>query len=453
MPNSPKATWVPAKRAANDSPLWYLAAPFLLFLVSAGMGEWKTINNVLSGLPKAITLGIIALAVAYAFISPDFKRLRFLAAPTALYLSFVAALLCWSAVIWILNFIGQASMIRGCSKMLFQSISILSAVAAVYLFGEKAVDLFALGLCLVNGFIMLLEIPNFGLAESITSLVTCLVTFGDAVGYARNLEIHDLTFVFGQLVLYYAAFAPKNTRKERQTRRFLLFACLFFFLVGMKRIAIPAVVLFLVFALAFRRKKKMTVFLTVIGVLWIAFFFLYIYSIWTGALSEALGKLGVNMMGRDYLWRLAGDYYTFSPTFMGHGFEYVDTIVSDWYRSGLINHPYPFHNDILKVFVEVGFPGFLLWSGILYVAYPIFWAKYADGKTALLYMTLLSYMTVTYLTDNTAFYFWSTMSLRLVVLSYAFLRRKQKAAEEAAWRPESKEEIRQKIRLLMKEQL
>ena len=29
----------------------------------------------------------------------------------------------------------------------------------------------------------------------------------------------------------------------------------------------------------------------------------------------------------------------------------------------------------------------------------------------------------------------------------------QKAAEEAAWRPESKEEIRQKIRLLMKEQL
>lgn len=98
--------------------------------------------------------------------------------------------------------------------MLFQSISILSAVAAVYLFGEKAVDLFALGLCLVNGFIMLLEIPNFGLAESITSLVTCLVTFGDAVGYARNLEIHDLTFVFGQLVLYYAAFAPKNTRKE-----------------------------------------------------------------------------------------------------------------------------------------------------------------------------------------------------------------------------------------------
>ena len=138
---------------------------------------------------------------------------------------------------------------------------------------------------------------------------------------------------------------------------------------------------------------------------------------------------------------------------MGHGFEYVDTIVSDWYRSGLINHPYPFHNDILKVFVEVGFPGFLLWSGILYVAYPIFWAKYADGKTALLYMTLLSYMTVTYLTDNTAFYFWSTMSLRLVVLSYAFLRRKQKAAEEAAWRPESKEEIRQKIRLLMKEQL
>lgn len=78
MPNSPKATWVPAKRVANDSPLWYLAAPFLLFLVSAGMGEWKTINNVLSGLPKAITLGIIALAVAYAFIRPILSVCGFL---------------------------------------------------------------------------------------------------------------------------------------------------------------------------------------------------------------------------------------------------------------------------------------------------------------------------------------------------------------------------------------
>lgn len=64
------------------------------------------------------------------------------------------------------------------------------------------------------------------------------------------------------------------------------------------------------------------------------------------------------MMGRDYLWSMANPYYELSITYFGHGFEYVDTIISQWYDAGLINQPFPFHNDILKVFVEMGFPGF-----------------------------------------------------------------------------------------------
>lgn len=116
----------------------------------------------------------------------------------------------------------------------------------MYLFGAEAVDLFAVAMCLANGAIMVLEIPSFGIAASIQSLITCLVTFGDAEGYARNLEIHDLTFVFGQLVLYYVVFAPKDTRRERKKRWRMILLCTFFFLVGMKRIAIPAVVLFVV---------------------------------------------------------------------------------------------------------------------------------------------------------------------------------------------------------------
>ena len=35
-------------------------------------------------------------------------------------------------------------------------------------------------------------------------------------------------------------------------------------------------------------------------------------------------------------------------------------------------------------------------------------------------MALLLYMTVTYLTDNTAFYFWSSIGLRLIPMSYSY---------------------------------
>ena len=149
---------------------------------------------------------------------------------------------------------------------MFQSIAILTAVALVYLFREKAIELFTISICITNGAIMLLCIPEYGVGASIQSLVTCLVTFGEAVGYARQLEIHDLTFVFGQMILYYAVFAPRTTRQEKRKRWLYLLLCCWFFLVGMKRIAIPAVVLFVLIALLLRKRKVPGWFYPAVGV-------------------------------------------------------------------------------------------------------------------------------------------------------------------------------------------
>lgn len=433
----------------KDSPFWQglLSVCFVMLVMTAGLGEWKTLNNMLGGLPKAITVGIIGMAMAYGFIYPDIKRLKTILWPTFIFMSLIVALMLWSVVIWLTNLSGMSTMIDACSKLAFQSISILTAVSAVYLFGARAVDLFAIGTCLANGAIMVLEIPSFGLAASIQSLVTCLVTFGDAEGYARNLEIHDLTFMFGQLVLYYAAFAPHETWEEKWHRAFYLLACTFFFLVGMKRIAIPAVILFIGVAWLFRKLRHKKQLLILWGAAWVGFFFLYLYGVRNGIVSQLLKVIGIDMMGRDYLWSLADDYYDFSITYLGHGFEYVDSIIAIWYNAGLINHPYPFHNDILKVFVEMGFPGFVLWAGIQYILTPIFWVKYADEETALLYLCTLSYMTLTYLTDNTAFYFWSTMALRLIPLAYSVARKK--APKPQVWQPRDRQEMREHIQILM----
>ena len=381
----------PASLFYKDSPLWQklLTIGCVVFLAGAGLGEWKVLNSMLGGLPKAISLGVIGLAVLYALFYPDETRLREIWKPTLLYMSLMVALFFWSMVIWIESFAAVSSMIRSCSKLLFQSIAILTAVALVYLFREKAIELFTISICITNTAIMLMSIPSYGLAASIQSLVTCLVTFGEADGYALQLEIHDLTFVFGQMVLYYAAFAPHSTRQEKRKRWLYLLACCWFFLIG------------------------------------------------------------IDMMGRDYLWSMANPYYEFSVTYLGHGFEYVDTIIGQWYNAGLINEPFPFHNDILKVFVEMGFPGFLLWSVIQYVLTPLFWQRYADQQTTLLYLCELGYMTVTYLTDNTAFYFWSTMALRLVTLAYTMERKKP--PKPKMWMPDSRQEMRDRIHILMQE--
>lgn len=441
----------PASLFYKDSPLWQklLTIGCVVFLSVAGLGEWKVLNGMLGGLPKAITLGVIGLAMLYTLFYPDEKRLREIWKPALLYMSLMAALFFWSMVIWIQSFAAVSSMIRSCSKLVFQSIAILTAVALVYLFREKAIELFTISICIINGAIMLLCIPEYGVGASIQSLVTCLVTFGDAVGYARQLEIHDLTFVFGQMILYYAVFAPRTTRQEKRKRWLYLLACCWFFLVGMKRSAIPAVLLFILIGLLLRKRKVSRWLYPAVGVCFILFFLVFLYCVRYGIISRLLNSFGIDMMGRDYLWSMANPYYEFSVTYLGHGFEYVDTIISQWYDAGLINQPFPFHNDILKVFVEMGFPGFLLWSGIQYVLTPLFWQRYADQQTALLYMCELGYMTVTYLTDNTAFYFWSAMALRLVPLAYAMERKKP--PEPKVWMPDSRQEMRDRIRILMQE--
>ena len=441
----------PASLFYKDSPLWQrlLTIGCVVFLSVAGLGEWKVLNGMLGGLPKAITLGVIGLAMLYALFFPDEKRFREIWKPTLLYMSLMAALFFWSIVIWVESFAAVSSMIRSCSKLLFQSIAILTAVALVYLFREKAIELFTISICITNGVIMLLYIPEFGVGASIQSLVTCLVTFGDAVGYARQLEIHDLTFVFGQMILYYAVFAPRTTRQEKRKRWLYLLACCWFFLVGMKRSAIPAVLLFILIGLLLRKRKVPSWLYPTVGVCCILFFLAFLYGVRNGIVSRLLNSVGVDMMGRDYLWSMANPYYEFSVTYLGHGFEYVDTIIGQWYNAGLINHAYPFHNDILKVFVEMGFPGFLLWSGIQYILTPLFWQHYADQQTTLLYLCELGYMTVTYLTDNTAFYFWSTMALRLVTLAYAMERKKP--PKPKVWVPDSRQEMRDRIRILMQE--
>ena len=441
----------PASLFYKDSPLWQklLTIGCVVFLTVAGLGEWKVLNSMLGGLPKAVSLGVIGLAMLYTLFYPDETRLREIWKPTLLYMSLMVALFFWSMVIWIESFAAVSSMIRSCSKLLFQSIAILTAIALVYLFREKAIELFTISICITNGAIMLLCIPEYGVAASIQSLVTCLVTFGDADGYALQLEIHDLTFVFGQLVLYYAVFAPRTTRQEKRKCRRYLLACCWFFLVGMKRSAIPAVLLFVLLALLLRKRKVPSWFYPTVGGCCILFFLAFLYCVRHGIISKLLNSVGVDMMGRDYLWSMATPYYEFSITYLGHGFEYVDTIIGQWYDAGLINEPFPFHNDILKVFVEMGFPGFLLWSGIQYVLTPLFWQRYADQQTTLLYLCELGYMTVTYLTDNTAFYFWSAMALRLVTLAYAMERKKP--PEPKVWMPDSRQEMRDRIRILMQE--
>ena len=424
---------------------------FVVFLavactILAGLGDWKVLNNALGGLPKAIVLGTIVCAFMNFLVAADFANLRKAVGYFPIFLVLIAVYSLISMYIWITDFSKAASISRAGQKILFQTITIIYSVFMCYLLEDRAVNYLFFSMCATNSGIILLEMPKYGIRESISSVVTCIITFGKAEGFVRALEIHDITFLFGQFFIYYVMFAPKSSTSEKRLRRFGVILSVFFILLGLKRSTLPAVLLVCVYVKLLRMTRKPRKFILATGIALFLFFYLYLYLTRSGILVAFLESLGIDMMGRDVLWSLPNEYYRLSPFWKGLGFEAVTDLVNTWYHEGLINRAYPLHNDILKIFIELGALGFTLWAGINYILYPAYWMMRYDTETGLLYMAILSYMTVTYLTDNTAFYFWSCIGLRLIPMSYSY--RISKAEKQKQWKAPTSEESADEIWLI-----
>ena len=424
---------------------------FLAFActVLAGLGDWKVINNAYGGLPKAIALGAIVCAFLYFLVSADFSGLKKAVGYFPIFLLLIAVYVFISMYIWITDFSKAASISRAGQKILFQTITIIYAVFMCYLYEDRAVNYLFAGMCATNTAIILLEMPKYGIIESISSVVTCIVTFGEAEGFVRALEIHDITFLFGQFLIYYLMFAPKGSPSEKRMRRCGVILSFFFILLGLKRSTLPAVLLVCIYVKLLRLPRSPRKLILATGIGLFLFFYLYLYLTRSGILIAFLESLGIDTMGRDVLWSLPNDYYELSPFWKGLGFEAVTDLVNTWYQEGLINRAYPLHNDILKIFIELGALGFTLWAGINYIVYPSYWMKKHSTETGLLYMAILAYMTVTYLTDNTAFYFWSCIGLRLIPMSHSYRAVITDSAE--SWKAPTAEESANEIWMIERE--
>ena len=83
--------------------------------------------------------------------------------------------------------------------------------------------------------------------------------------------------------------------------------------------------------------------------------------------------------------------------------------------------------------MELGFPGLCFWCAFLYLILPWYWTKCYGPEAGILYFAILNPLSMTYLTDNTAFYFWCTMGLRMIRWRSAALQ-----ADEGPCRPKNR---------------
>ena len=83
------------------------------------------------------------------------------------------------------------------------------------------------------------------------------------------------------------------------------------------------------------------------------------------------------------------------------------------------------HNDILKIYINFGFFGSLIWYVLNLVYFPVKFMEKYGKKVATIYMALILYLFVTYLTDNTESYFVCQVALLLIPIT-EYLKEKEK---------------------------
>lgn len=409
---------------------------YIFFIFGAAMGDWKVVNVALGALPKVISAGALGLAALYFLWSGNFKNYKILTRFGFMFSSVIVGIIFCSIMIWILDLQTLGYIIKGVSKISYQLLNIAIVLSAVYLFEENAAKYTFFGIAGANFVIIALGAATTGIGGAVRDMIRNITSFGanDVINnstFIRAIEIHDITFVMGVFIIYFLFFCPAE-----KYRYVYAGVALFLFFAGLKRIAFLSMLVAIAFAifcllLGPKGKSHMLVFTAVCIV---AFCYFYIVIIQKGIFSRFCIEHEIELNGREKIYDFISQYYTVSPSYLGRGYEFcVHLLKSMWHTKDQVVAITAVHNDILKMYVEMGFWGFFLWIMVYYVYQTHWYISRCGEKVAVCFMAINVYMLVTYMTDNTMFYYWSSMVIRMIPMSFFFSPIKEAPLRETEW--------------------
>ncbi len=357
--------------------------------------------------------GIFILNVCVFLANVDLDR--------AVYLVKLGGILCFphvwtifiSTFIWISKASSLTVLRRGFFNELYAVTMILTMMGMIYVLGEDAIWCNLLAMLLPNVIILAGTIVEFGFSQYMSELQRIIVTFADEAGPAiSQMEVHELTFSLGVYVVYLVYILQM---KKTFFTVFLIAGAVFFFLSGFKRIGMLAVVVaaavYIFVLLASGHGKRGRGFLIWSGIIVIVMMIGYVAIVDFGLLEYLERQAGVNLMGRDNLLAKVKEYFYFSPGYPGYGAGFTYELMNDLKGTGL-------HNDIVALYVDIGFWGFIFWM-VFYVPVKVYLvSKLQDIKGGMLAIAYSVYLLVTAFTDNTMNYTFVTGTIALMIMAY-----------------------------------
>lgn len=404
------------KKSILESKGWCRALEiiFAICIMLGAIGDGKTMPSSL----KALSLVSILIGFLVIMITGDFRRMGKVAGFFGVYGFILLGIIVWSVFLWIIHLESISFVLRGVIKFGYQFLVLLTISAGVYMLGERAINATFYGLAAANIFIALITIPTYGAAGCLDSIMYFFTNGGEQTGFMRELEIHDITFTYGFFLIYFLFFAKRDTERLVD-----IILALMLFVLGWKRIAAGGLAIVLVFGvfLGFTKHKTRIIIMNAVCIAAILIGFGYVLFIRYNLFNTVMEMLAIDTMGRDVIYDFIQPYYDISIAFLGYGFEYTSILLQNIVRMSpeLKIGVLALHNNILTVYIELGFIGF--WAWIFYTwLFQFRWLINHQGEmVSMLFILCETYIFITYMTDNTLYYYWTSMVLRLLPMAYS----------------------------------
>lgn len=367
---------------------------------------------------------LLALSLYYISINKDFRVTKDRRFFVLLFCVPRILMLLYSCFIWFTSGTGLPYITRGISNTIFQCIAYFCGVC--YACGEKddilkvtlAAALTVFGMAYLLGFLQ----NGFAFLSALNPLSSA------AYNYSKYTELHELAYIIGLYVLV-SLITKKNTSLKKENVLFWLSVIVFF--IAWKRIGIFAVALAYVYFVFFSRSKKKTksFYVKVTGIAVAIMCMAYVSLIVSGVFVSLLKAVGIDLMGRDIIYGYFRKFASFSPGFLGRGVGFVTRQFDYTTRDDLYNMVSirALHNDFFKMYIEIGFIGFLIWVYWWLIKKPQILQKRYGVKKAFVCMLLILYAFILYTTDNVESYTNFQLQLSAVITYIAcFFTEKEK---------------------------
>lgn len=236
-------------------------------------------------------------------------------------------------------------------------------------------------------------------------IVTCIVQYGPLALFqagsdskaSRLLEVHEVTFVFGILIVYLLI---SDYLKSRSVKKRWVVLLVVFCLLGFKRILLIAMLIGIIVYFCARRAKKPNLIIA-ISVIAIALSLMWVFlcSSWD-LLTGVSIKFGIDLAGRNWIYSNFYPYYNFSTSYLGAGVGYVQEMIYTMSTMVLNNHSIGLHNEYMRLFIELGFIPYITYFILIWpVSIKILYNR-VGYRVALMYFILWIVNGICIATDN-----------------------------------------------------